>query len=84
MKNLIYKYSGFLEKKTNEGKNYFHKYIKAMYGTSRVVSGVNLKTGTKNIFQSLRQAPLATTDIFLFNLGKSKKNFENVNYEMLV
>ena len=54
-----------------------------MYGTSRVVSGINLKTGSKHICQSLRKYPLATADIFLFNLGKSKKNFENVNYEML-
>ena len=69
--------------KTNEGKSYFQKYIKAMFGTSRVVSGINLKTGSKNICQSLRKHPLATADIFLFNLGKSKKNFENVNYEML-
>ena len=62
--------------KTDEGKNYFQKYIKAMYGTSRVVSGINLKTGSKHICQSLRKYPLATADIFLFNLGKSKKNFE--------
>merc|ERR1712236_90555 len=65
------------------GKSYFQKYIKGMFGTSRVVSGRNLKTGSKNICQSLRKHPLATADIFLFNLGKSKKNFENVNYEML-
>ena len=54
-----------------------------MYGTCRVVSGINLKTGSKNICQSLRKYPLATADLFLFNLEKSKKNFENVNYEML-
>ena len=29
--------------KTNEGKYYFQKYVKGMYGTSRVVSGINLK-----------------------------------------
>ena len=69
--------------KTNEGKSFFQKYVKAMFGTSRVVSGINLKTSSKNICQSLRKHPLATADIFLFNLGKSKKNFENVNYEML-
>ena len=54
-----------------------------MFGTRHVVSGINLKTSSKNICQSLRKHPLATADIFLFNLGKSKKNFENVNYEML-
>ena len=69
--------------KTNEGKNYFQKNIKVMYGTCRVISGINLKTGSKHICQSLRKYPLATADIFLFNLEKSKKNFKNVNYEML-
>jgi len=69
--------------KTNEGKSYFQKYVKAMYGTSRVVSGINLKATSKNICHALTKQPLATADIFLFNLGKSKKNFENVNYEML-
>ena len=69
--------------KTNEGKSFFQKYVKAMYGTSRVVSGINLKATSKNICHALTKQPLATADIFLFNLGKSKKNFENVNYEML-
>ena len=69
--------------KTNEGKSFFQKYVKAMYGTSRVVSGINLKASSKNICHALTKQPLATADIFLFNLGKSKKNFENVNYEML-
>ena len=54
-----------------------------MFGTRRVVTGINLKTSSKNICQSLRKHSLVTADIFLFNLGKSKKNFENVNYEML-
>ena len=70
-------------KKTNEGKSYFQKYVKAMYGTNRVATGINLKTKSANICQSLRKHSLAKRDIFLFNLGKSKKNFENVNYEML-
>ena len=69
--------------KTDEGKSFFQKYIKAMYGTRHVVSGINLKTSSKNIAQSLRKHSLVTADIFLFNLGKSKKDFEKVNYEML-
>jgi len=69
--------------KTNEGKSFFQKYVKAMYGTSRVVSGINLKTNSKNICQSLRKYPLATADIFLFNLGKSKKDYEDINYGIL-
>ena len=69
--------------KTDEGKSYFQKYIKAMFGTRRVVSGINLKASSKNICQSLRKYPLATADIFLFNLGKSLKKYEEVNYELL-
>ena len=69
--------------KTNEGKSYFQKYLKAMYGTSRVVLGINLKASSKNICHALSKHPLATADIFLFNLGKSLKNYEEVNYEML-
>ena len=64
--------------KTDEGKSFFQKYIKAMYGTRHVVSGINLKTSSKNISQSLRKHSLVTADIFLFNLGKSKKDFENI------
>ena len=48
-----------------------------------VLTDVSVEKGSKHICQSLRKYPLATADIFLFNLGKSKKNFENVNYEML-
>ena len=62
-----------VEEKTNEGKNYFQKYIKAMYGTCRVVSGINLKIGSKHICQSLRKYPLATAGMFLFDFGKSEK-----------
>ena len=69
--------------KTDEGKSYFQKYIKAVFGTPRVVSGINLKTSSKNICQSLRKYQLATVDIFLFNLGKSLKKYEEVNYELL-
>ena len=69
--------------KTNEGKSFFQKYIKAMFGANRVISGINLKTSSKNICQSLRKYPLATADIFLFNLGKTKKDYENVNYGIL-
>ena len=54
-----------------------------MFGSRRVVSGINLKTSSKNICQSLRKYQLATVDIFLFNLGKSLKKYEEVNYELL-
>ena len=64
--------------KTDEGKSFFQKYVKSKYGTSRVVSGIYLKTSSKNIAQSLRKHSLVTADIFLFNLGKSKKDFVGV------
>merc|ERR1712002_889210 len=70
--------------KTNEGKSYFQRYVKAMYGTSRVVSGINLKASSKNICHALTKQPLATADIFLFNLGKSKKYISPTGFPQLI
>ena len=36
-----------------------------------------------SIFQALRKCPIVTADIFLFNIGKSKKKFEVINYDAL-
>ena len=70
-------------KSCGEGKTWFQKYIKYMFGRSRVASGISIKATTPNICHALTKQPLATTDIFLFNLGKSKKKFDVVNYEVL-
>ena len=41
------------------------------------------KASVENICHALSKHPLASADIFLLNLDKSKKNFKNVNYEVL-
>ena len=70
-------------KSCGEGKTWFQKYIKYMLGRSRVASGISIKATTPNICHALAKHPLATTDIFLFNIGKSKKKSDVVNYEVL-
>ena len=67
-----------------EGKTFFQKYVRSMFGRRRVVAGgINIKSSSANICHALSKRPLSTTDIFLFNIGKSKKKFEEVNYEVL-
>ena len=60
----------------NEGKNWFQKYFKSVFGTRKVVSGINIKINSASIFQALRKCPIVTVDIFLFNRGKSKNKFD--------
>ena len=66
-----------------EGKTFFQKYVRSMFGIRRVVSGINIKSSSANICHALSKQSLATADIFLFNIGKSMKKFEEVNYEVL-
>ena len=72
-----------VRKDGNEGKSWFQKYVKSMFGTRRVVSGIDIKTSNASIFQDLRKRPLVTADIFLFNIGKSMKKFDEINYDAL-
>ena len=67
----------------NEGKSWFQKYVKSVFGTRRVVSGIDIKSNSASIFQALRKCPIVTADIFLFNIGKSKTKFEQINYDAL-
>ena len=70
-------------KACGEGKTWFQKYVRSMFGIRRVVSGINIKSNSANICHCLAKQSLATADIFLFNIGKSMKKFEEVNYEVL-
>ena len=70
-------------KSCGEGKTWFQKYIKSMFGARRVVSGISIKSTTANICYCLKKQPLSTADIFLFNIGKTNKNGDAVNYEVL-
>ena len=70
-------------KSCGEGKSWFQKYVKSLYGARKVVSGINLRANTASICHVLSKQPLSTADIFLFNIGKAKKKTDAVNYEVL-
>ena len=70
-------------KEGNEGKNWFQKYVKSWLGARRVVTGIDIKANSASIFQALRKCPIVTADIFLFNIGKSVKKFDQINYDAL-
>ena len=70
-------------KEGNEGKNWFQKYVKSWLGARRVVTGIDIKANNASIFQALRKCPIVTADIFLFNIGKSMKKFDRINYDAL-
>ena len=70
-------------KEGNEGKNWFQKYVKSWLGARRVVTGIDIKASNASIFQALRKCPIVTADIFLFNIGKSMKKFDQINYDAL-
>ena len=70
-------------KEGNEGKSWFQKYVKSWLGARRVVTGIDIKANNASIFQALRKCSIVTADIFLFNIGKSKKKFEVINYDAL-
>ena len=67
----------------NEGKSWFQKYVKSVFGTRRVVSGIDIKSNSASIFQALRKCSIVTADIFLFNIGKSMNKFDQINYDAL-
>ena len=67
----------------NEGKKWFQKYVKSVFGTRKVVSGINIKSNSASIFQALRKYPIVVADIFLFNIGKSKTKLDQINYDAL-
>ena len=54
-----------------------------MYGSRKVVSGINIKNNSANIFQAIRKCSIVTVDIFLCNMGKSKYKFDPSNYDAL-
>ena len=70
-------------KEGNEGKSWFQKYVKSWLGARRVVTGIDIKANNASIFQALRKCPIVTANIFLQNIGKSKKKFEVTNYDAL-
>ena len=47
------------------------------------MTGIDSKANSASIFQGLRKCPIVTADIFLFNIGKSTKKFDRINYDAL-
>ena len=47
------------------------------------MTGIDIKANNASIFQALRKCPITTADIFLFNIGKSTKKFDRINYDAL-
>ena len=72
-----------LGKSCGEGKTWLQNYIEYKYGDRRVVSGISLQTKSGHIAHALTKHPLATADIFLFNVPKSVDTSTEINYEML-
>ena len=67
-----------------EGKTWFQKYVQSLLGRKRVVAGgINIQCNSPSISYALSKRPLATTDIFLFNIGKAQNRETNVNYSFI-
>jgi hypothetical protein len=70
--------------KCGEGKTWFQKYVQSLLGRRRVVAGgINIHSNSASIAHALSKRPLATTDIFLFNLGKARNREQEVNYSFI-
>ena len=71
-------------KKCGEGKTWFQKYVQSLLGRRRVVAGgINIHSNSASIAHALSKRPLATTDIFLFNIGKARNREQEVNYSFI-
>ena len=68
--------------KGNEGKTWFQQFLNERYGWSKAVTGMDIKAKNSSLCHALRKRSLATSDIFLFNVGKAKTEAD-VNYEVL-
>ena len=67
-----------------EGKTWFQKYVQSLLGRRRVVAGgINIHSNSASIAHALSKRPLATTDIFLFNIGKARNREQEVNYSFI-
>ena len=70
--------------KCGEGKTWFQKYVQSLLGRRRVVAGgINIHSNSASIAHALSKRPLATTDVFLFNIGKAQNREREVNYSFI-
>ena len=54
----------------NEGKTWYQNYVESVYGYERVAR-LDFKSRTQDVLHALSKRPLASTDIFLFNIPRS-------------
>ena len=54
----------------NEGKSWLQSYAQSMYWFARTVH-LDFKSKANDIYLALSKRPLTTTDIFMFNDGRS-------------
>ena len=65
----------------NEGKTWFQNYIQSLFGCGRVAQ-LDLKAKTASALHALRKFPLATIDVFFFNVTRAI-NYETCCYDVL-
>ena len=65
-----------------EDKTGFQKYVQSLIGRRWVV-GIDIQCNSLSIAYALSKRPLATTDIFLFNIGKAQNRVKKVNYDFI-
>ena len=66
----------------NEGKSWFQEFLESKFGWHRAVCGMDIKMKKGNICHALRKRSLMSTNVFLFDVGKSK-TFDEINYGVL-
>ena len=68
--------------KGNEGKSWLQEFLESKFGWHRVICGMDIKMKKGNICHALRKRSLMSTNVFLFDVGKSK-TFDEINYGVL-
>ena len=69
-------------KNGNEGKSWFQEFMESKFGWHKVICGMDIKMKKGSICHALRKRSLMSTNVFLFDVGKSK-TFDEINYEVL-
>ena len=66
----------------NEGKSFFQAYVESWLGYARVAR-LDLRNRPCDVLHALAKRPLASTDVFLFNLTRPKEKDDVVSYAVI-
>jgi len=66
----------------NEGKSFFQAYVESWFGYAHV-SRSDLRNRPCDVLHALAKRPLASTDIFLFNLTRPKDKDDLASYSVI-